>query len=89
MNAIAGIDPNVSTSLAEPVPDFLAKLQLGVCGLKLGLPKEYFIEGLDPQVEKAVRAAPASLVARDAQLKLTTLSTKPPTIPTGFAKPEK
>ena len=39
--------------------------------------------------EKAVRAAPASLIARDAQVKLTNLSTKPPTIPTGFAKPEK
>jgi tetratricopeptide (TPR) repeat protein len=39
--------------------------------------------------EKAVRAAPASLIARDAQVKLTNLSTKAPTIPTGFAKPEK
>jgi tetratricopeptide (TPR) repeat protein len=39
--------------------------------------------------EKAVRAAPASLVARDAQTKLTTLSGKPPAIPTGFKKPEK
>ncbi|HVK09619.1 MAG TPA: DUF255 domain-containing protein [Gemmataceae bacterium] len=39
--------------------------------------------------EKAVRAAPASLIARDAQVKLTDLSTKAPTIPTGFAKPEK
>jgi aspartyl-tRNA(Asn)/glutamyl-tRNA(Gln) amidotransferase subunit A len=57
MNAIAGVDPNDSTSLAEPVPDFLAKLQLGVSGLKLGLPKEYFIDGLDPQVDNAVRAA--------------------------------
>jgi aspartyl-tRNA(Asn)/glutamyl-tRNA(Gln) amidotransferase subunit A len=57
INAIAGVDPNDSTSLAEPVPDFLAKLQLGVNGLRLGLPKEYFIDGLDPQVENAVRAA--------------------------------
>jgi thioredoxin-related protein len=39
--------------------------------------------------EKAVRAAPASLVARDAQAKLSTLSNKPAAIPTGFAKPEK
>jgi tetratricopeptide (TPR) repeat protein len=39
--------------------------------------------------EKAVRAAPASLVARDAQMKLTSLSTKAPTLPTQFQKPEK
>jgi tetratricopeptide (TPR) repeat protein len=39
--------------------------------------------------EKAVRAAPASQVARDAQARLTSLSTKPPAIPTGFQKPEK
>jgi len=57
MNAIAGADPCDSTSLAEPVPDFLAKLGLGVSGLKLGLPKEYFIDGLDPRVENAVRGA--------------------------------
>jgi aspartyl-tRNA(Asn)/glutamyl-tRNA(Gln) amidotransferase subunit A len=57
MNAIAGVDPNDSTALADPVPDFMAKLQHGVRGLKLGLPKEYFIAGLDPRVENAVRAA--------------------------------
>jgi hypothetical protein len=39
--------------------------------------------------EKAVRAAPASQVARDAQARLTSLSAKPPAIPTGFQKPEK
>ncbi|MGA8655737.1 MAG: Asp-tRNA(Asn)/Glu-tRNA(Gln) amidotransferase subunit GatA [Chthoniobacterales bacterium] len=57
MNVIAGVDPNDSTALADPVPDFMAKLQHGVRGLKLGLPKEYFIAGLDPRVENAVRAA--------------------------------
>lgn len=57
MSVIAGVDPNDSTALAEPVPDFMAKLGHGVRGLKLGLPKEYFIAGLDPRVESAVRAA--------------------------------
>jgi aspartyl-tRNA(Asn)/glutamyl-tRNA(Gln) amidotransferase subunit A len=54
---ISGVDPSDSTSLNQPVPDFSATLKKGVRGMKLGLPKEYFIEGLDPQVEKAIRAA--------------------------------
>jgi aspartyl-tRNA(Asn)/glutamyl-tRNA(Gln) amidotransferase subunit A len=57
MNFLAGVDANDSTSLDEPVPDFTAKLDDGVKGLKLGLPREYFIEGLDPQVESAIRRA--------------------------------
>jgi aspartyl-tRNA(Asn)/glutamyl-tRNA(Gln) amidotransferase subunit A len=51
------VDPSDSTSLNQPVPDFSATLKKGVRGMKLGLPKEYFIEGLDPQIEKAIRAA--------------------------------
>jgi len=57
MNAISGVDKNDSTSLVEPVPDFTADLEKGVKGLKVGLPKEYFIEGLDPNVERTVRDA--------------------------------
>jgi aspartyl-tRNA(Asn)/glutamyl-tRNA(Gln) amidotransferase subunit A len=57
MNFLAGVDAKDSTSLDEPVPDFTAKLDDGVKGLKLGLPREYFIEGLDPQVESAIRRA--------------------------------
>jgi aspartyl-tRNA(Asn)/glutamyl-tRNA(Gln) amidotransferase subunit A len=61
MNVIAGPDQFDSTSLADQVPDFTAALEKGVTGLKLGLPKEYFVEGLDPEVEKIVRAAVANL----------------------------
>jgi aspartyl-tRNA(Asn)/glutamyl-tRNA(Gln) amidotransferase subunit A len=61
MNVIAGHDKYDSTSLDEAVPDFTVGLENGVKGLKLGLPKEYFIEGLDPEVEKAVRTAVAKL----------------------------
>jgi aspartyl-tRNA(Asn)/glutamyl-tRNA(Gln) amidotransferase subunit A len=57
MNAIAGPDPADSTCLNEPVPDYTAELGKGVNGLRLGLPKEYFIEGLDSQVEQRVREA--------------------------------
>jgi len=57
MNVISGVDPCDSTTLDELVPDYTADLDKGVKSLTLGLPKEYFIKGLDPQVEEAVRAA--------------------------------
>ena len=57
LQAIAGQDPMDSTSAAVPVPDYAAGLGQGVEGLKVGIPAEYFIEGLDPEVETAVRAA--------------------------------
>ena len=57
LQAIAGHDPMDSTSLDVPVPDYSAALNDGVKGMKLGVPKEYFVEGMDPQVEKRVRKA--------------------------------
>lgn len=57
LQAIAGHDPLDSTSLDLPVPDYSATLNDEVKGLKLGVPKEYFVEGMDPQVEARVRAA--------------------------------
>lgn len=57
LQAMAGHDPLDSTSLDLPVPDYSATLNDGVRGLKLGVPKEYFVEGMDPQVEARVRAA--------------------------------
>jgi aspartyl-tRNA(Asn)/glutamyl-tRNA(Gln) amidotransferase subunit A len=59
MNVISGVDPCDSTTLDEPAPDYTAELEKGVKNLTLGLPKEYFVKGLDPQVEEAVRAAVA------------------------------
>ena len=59
MNVISGLDPCDSTTLDTPVPDYTTDLDQGVKNLTLGLPKEYFIKGLDPQVEEAVRAAVA------------------------------
>src|SRR5205823_1757864 len=57
LRAIAGADPRDATCLTAPVPDYAAALAQGVRGLRLGLPDEYFIEGMDAEVERAVRAA--------------------------------
>jgi aspartyl-tRNA(Asn)/glutamyl-tRNA(Gln) amidotransferase subunit A len=57
MNAIAGHDPQDSTSLNEPVPDYNASLGNDLRGVRLGVPKEYMIEGIDPQVRAAIDAA--------------------------------
>jgi aspartyl-tRNA(Asn)/glutamyl-tRNA(Gln) amidotransferase subunit A len=57
MNVIAGHDPQDSTSLNEPVPHFAAKLGNELRGVRLGVPKEYMIEGTDPQVKAAINAA--------------------------------
>ena len=57
LRAIAGADPRDATCLTAPVPDYAAALAQGVRGLRLGLPDEYFIEGMDTEVERAVRTA--------------------------------
>ncbi|PYJ20179.1 MAG: Asp-tRNA(Asn)/Glu-tRNA(Gln) amidotransferase subunit GatA, partial [Verrucomicrobia bacterium] len=57
MNAIAGYDPQDSTALDEPPPDYDARLGNDLRGLRLGLPKEYMAEGIDPQVKVATDAA--------------------------------
>mgnify|MGYP003585530005 CR=1 FL=1 len=57
LQAMAGPDPMDSTTARAPVPDFSAALGRDLKGLKLGLPKEYFLDGMDPEVERSVRAA--------------------------------
>ena len=57
LQAIAGHDPRDSTSSKHPVPDYLSTLRNGVKGLRLGVPKEYFVAGMEPAVEQAVRDA--------------------------------
>jgi aspartyl-tRNA(Asn)/glutamyl-tRNA(Gln) amidotransferase subunit A len=61
MNAIAGPDANDSTSLNQPVPDYTAGLNGNLRGVKLGVPKEYLIDGIDAEVKRAVNAAIAHL----------------------------
>jgi aspartyl-tRNA(Asn)/glutamyl-tRNA(Gln) amidotransferase subunit A len=57
LGALAGHDPKDSTSVDTPVPDYCAALTGTVKGLRIGLPREYFIAGLDPDVQKTMDAA--------------------------------
>ena len=66
--ATAGYDPRDSTSLNVEVPDFEAALTGNIQGLKVGVPKEYFIEGIDAEVETAVRTAIAKLEELGAEI---------------------
>ena len=67
LQVIAGADPLDSTAVEVPVPDYVAALAGGVDGLRVGIPREYFVEGLDPEVERAVQAAIEVLRARGAR----------------------
>ena len=66
--ATAGHDPYDSTSLDVEVPNFEASLTGDIKGLRVGVPKEYFIEGIDAQVETAVRNAIAKLEELGAEI---------------------
>ena len=57
LNVIAGHDPRDATSSPSQTPDYTTGLDAGVDGLRIGVPKEYFGEGLDPEVARAVEAA--------------------------------
>lgn len=57
LNAIAGHDEMDSTSTAADVPDFTKSLLADVKNLKIGLPKEYFVKGIDSEIDKAVKSA--------------------------------
>lgn len=57
LNAIAGHDPRDSTSFNTPVPDYTQSLKKDCKGLKIGVPKEYFIPGTDPEIDAALKKA--------------------------------
>jgi aspartyl-tRNA(Asn)/glutamyl-tRNA(Gln) amidotransferase subunit A len=57
LQVIAGQDAHDATSLAQPVPDYAAQLQRPVKGLRLGLPREYFVPGMEAGVEAALQEA--------------------------------
>ena len=67
-NAMLGFDPKDSTSVDRAGEDYTRELQCGVKGLRIGVPKEFFGEGLQPDVEKAVREALAEYVRQGAVL---------------------
>lgn len=68
LNVIAGHDDMDSTSSFAEVPDYTKSLVQDVKGLKIGLPKEYFVDGMDPDVEKAVRNAIEQLKSLGAEI---------------------
>jgi aspartyl-tRNA(Asn)/glutamyl-tRNA(Gln) amidotransferase subunit A len=61
LGVLGGLDPRDSTSVPKPVPDYTKALDGNIRGLKLGLPKEYTIGGLDPEVKSAIDAAVKTL----------------------------
>lgn len=68
LNALAGGDPRDSTSLDDPVPDYTEGLDSGVSGMKLGLPLEYFAEGLCPQIRERIESAAKKLESQGAEI---------------------
>ena len=68
LQAIAGHDEQDSTSSASEVPDFTKSLVQDVKGLKIGIPKEFFVKGMDAEVEQAVRQAIDKLQALGAEI---------------------
>ena len=68
MTIISGHDPHDATTVDRPVPDYTQALTGEVKGLKIGLPQEYFIDGMQPEVEQGVRQAAADLAAAGAEI---------------------
>src|SRR5581483_11448965 len=68
LGVIAGHDPLDSTSLPDPVPEYLERLEDGVKGMRLGVPREYFVAGMEPGVETAIKEALAVLEGLGAHL---------------------
>jgi aspartyl-tRNA(Asn)/glutamyl-tRNA(Gln) amidotransferase subunit A len=69
LQAVAGFDPLDSTSAQVPVPDYAAGLSnLDLTGLRVGVPAEYFAAGIDPEIERAVRAAVGELASAGASV---------------------
>ena len=68
LEVMSGIDHRDSTSVPQPVPHYAANLNGNIKGLKIGLPKEYMIGGLDPEVNAAVQAAVQQLQKLGAEI---------------------
>jgi aspartyl-tRNA(Asn)/glutamyl-tRNA(Gln) amidotransferase subunit A len=68
LQAIAGPDPKDSTSAEREVPSYTEHLEKGVAGMKLGVPKEYFLDGMHPEVRAHVDAALKAYEKLGAQL---------------------
>jgi aspartyl-tRNA(Asn)/glutamyl-tRNA(Gln) amidotransferase subunit A len=77
LGAIAGHDPRDSTSVPVDVPDYAAALEPDLKGLKLGVPKEYYVEGMQPAVSAAMKKALDTLESLGATLEEVSLPSTP------------
>ncbi|HJT25467.1 MAG TPA: Asp-tRNA(Asn)/Glu-tRNA(Gln) amidotransferase subunit GatA, partial [bacterium] len=77
MSAIAGHDPMDSTSADVPVPDYVAEAKKGVKGLKVGVPKEFFPDGMNGEVSVAVKDAISKLKSLGAEIVEVSLPSSP------------
>jgi len=77
MNAIAGYDKRDSTSVPEPVPDYTKALKADLKGLRLGVPKEYYVEGMEPGVGSAIQTSLKKLEELGATVEETSLPHTP------------
>src|SRR5580698_3566000 len=68
LGVIAGHDPLDATSSTKPVPDYTAEIDRGVKGMRLGVPAEYFAEGLDPEVRAAIETTIEQLRGAGAEI---------------------
>ncbi len=84
LGVIAGHDPKDATSSAAPVPDFAAESDKPVEGLRIGIPIEYFAEGLDPEVRTAIESGINALQAAGCTLKPISLPHTKYAIPTYY-----
>ena len=84
LNEMAGFDSLDSTSVERDVPDYTTTLQDSIEGLKIGLPKEYFSEGLDPQVAATIEAAIKTYESLGATIKDITLPNTGLAVPTYY-----
>lgn len=84
LGVLAGHDPKDATSSPAPVPDYAAESDKGAAGLRIGVPAEYFGEGLDPEVRAAVEKGIDDLKAAGCTVKPVSLPTTKYAIPTYY-----
>jgi aspartyl-tRNA(Asn)/glutamyl-tRNA(Gln) amidotransferase subunit A len=77
LNAISGYDKRDSTSVPEPVPDYTKSLKADLKGMRLGIPKEYYVEGMQPGVADAMKAALKKLEELGAEMEEVSLPHTP------------
>ena len=77
LSQIAGIDKKDSTTVGREVPDYLSQINQDIKGLKIGIPKEYFVDGMDDEVKKLIETAIEKLKELGAEVKEVSLPTSP------------